>query len=91
MASGPQPLRMKEAIAVAKDAVADMTGMTADSVARSLKAEDGTWAVHIDVVESLARMGDNDLLATYEVRVDTTGELQHFQRLRRYHREDRET
>ena len=39
---------------------------------------------------SHARLGDNDLLATYEMSLAPSGEVTAFNRLRRYHREDRE-
>ena len=44
----------------------------------------------VDLVESVARMGENDLLAAYEVTIGVDGELKHFTRLRRYRREDME-
>lgn len=89
-ASAPA-LSMREAMAQAKAAVADMTGLDADSVAQCRKDDSGVWSVTVDVIESMARMGDNDLLAAYEVQIDTEGELVQFNRLRRYHREDQES
>jgi hypothetical protein len=44
--------------------------------------------VEVEVIESHARMGDNDLLAAYDVRVGEAGEVRGFRRLRRYFRED---
>lgn len=88
---GAPALSMMDAIAEAKTAVADMTGLEVDSVVSCGRGADLNWHVSVDVIESLARMGDNDLLATYEVQIGAGLELLNFARLRRYHREDRES
>ncbi|WP_299881893.1 gas vesicle protein GvpO [uncultured Sulfitobacter sp.] len=84
-------LSMMDAIGRARTAIGTMTGLDIDAVVHCAKssAEGASWAVTLDVVESRARMGDNDLLSAYEVQLDAAGELLHFERLRRYHREDR--
>ena len=83
-------LTILQVIAQAKDAVGTMTGLSVDSVVHCSRGEDLNWSISVDVVESFARMGDNDLLATYEVALNPAGEMQSFSRARRYHREDRE-
>lgn len=82
------PLSMPAVIREAKSLVADMTGLVPDSIAQCQKAEDGSWTVVVDVIESPARMGDNDLLAAYQVHFGAGGDMTAFERLRRYHRED---
>ena len=81
---------MLEAIKEAKAAVVEMTGLEPDSVAQCQRSDDGGWRIAIDVIESNARMGNNDLLATYEVNISNAAELTGYNRLRRYHREDRD-
>lgn len=88
---GASGLTILQAIAHAKEAVATMTDLTIDSVVHCARGEDLNWSVSLDVVESYARMGDNDLLATYEVAIAPNGEMQSFTRIKRYHREDRES
>ncbi len=83
-----QPLTLRTAIAQAKTIVADMTDQTPDAIARCQRGDDGAWTIVIDTIESHARMGDNDLLAAYEICLTAEGELTQFERLRRYHRED---
>ena len=83
-------LTILQAIEQAKDAVGTMTGLSVDSVVHCSRGDDLNWAISVDVVESFARMGDNDLLATYAVTVTPGGEMQSFSRTRRYHREDRD-
>lgn len=84
-------LTMMEAIGLARDAISSMTALEVDAVVTCARSavEGASWAVTLDVVESRARMGDNDLLSAYEVQLDKAGDLIHFERLRRYHREDR--
>ena len=89
-AQGGARLSMMDAIVQAKTAVATMTVLQFDQIARCERQPDGGWVVVIDVVESVARMGDNDLLASYEVRIDPEGEPLNVTRTRRYHREDRD-
>jgi hypothetical protein len=50
------------------------------------RGEEDDWIVNVDVVE-LARIPDTtSLLATYEVVLDSTGELQQYRRIARYRR-----
>jgi hypothetical protein len=72
----------------AKDAVAAITGFKADAVTRCEKANGG-WHVVVDVLESKARVGDNDLLSTYDLALDEKAEVTSYRRLRRYYRTER--
>lgn len=83
-------LSMMQAIAHAKAALATMTVLQFDSVGRCERQPEGRWTITLDLIESMARMGDNDLLATYEVDLDAEGEPLNMMRTRRYHREDRD-
>ena len=83
-------LKLLEAIDQAKTAFAAMTPLKIDGVSRCERAPDGQWHIFIDAVESRARMGDNDLLVSYEVELNDTGDVTKFARVRRYHREDRD-
>ncbi len=89
VAKSPTPT-MLEAIGHAKRAVQEMTALPIDSVVRCKSGEGGGWVIVVDVIEAAARMGDNDLLASYEINLDEQAALTQFARLRRYHREDRE-
>lgn len=79
-------MTLLEVIARAREAVKLLTALPIDQVVQSDKVADG-WRVQVDVIEVRARMGDNDLLATYEVTLDGTGELVGFKRTNRYNRE----
>ncbi|MEM8869598.1 MAG: gas vesicle protein GvpO [Pseudomonadota bacterium] len=84
-----EALSLVDAMAIARRSVAVFTELPIDSVVSCI-ALDGGWQVNIDVIEGAARMGDNDLLAAYEVSISPSGEVSAFSRKRRYHREDRE-
>ncbi len=77
-----------EAIEAARRAISATGHADIDAVAACEAVEDGSWRVEVEVVESHARMGDNDLIAAFDVRVAETGEVRGFRRLRRYFRED---
>lgn len=79
-----------EAVSIARRSVAGMIDLPIDSVAHVEKQPDGTWRIFIDLIESTARMGDNDLLATFELHIDVTGEMTFCTRQRRYRREEKE-
>ncbi len=88
--NGKGALTMMSAIDAAKLAIGSMTGQQIDAIVQCSRADEGDWTVAIDVIESFARMGDNDLLATYQVQLNQDADLVNFNRLRRYHREDQE-
>ncbi|WP_406345887.1 gas vesicle protein [Streptomyces sp. NBC_00648] len=69
----------------ARAQLAELTGMTAESVSSFESAENG-WVLRIEVLE-LARVPDTmSLLASYEVELDRHGKLTGYRRLRRYER-----
>lgn len=82
-----RPITLVEAMSLARRSVALFTEMTVDSVAECARDGEG-WRVVVDVIETVARLGDNDVLATYEVLMDAVGEVTRFTRLGRYHRND---
>lgn len=81
---------LKDAIAIARRSVSGITDQKIDAVSHCQKQDGGVWHVVVDVIDSPARMGDNDLLAAFEVHIDETGDVIFCSRTRRYRREDRE-
>jgi hypothetical protein len=86
-AEHPAPPNLLEAMAIARAAAAELTGLKVDGVASSAARPDGGWRVVVEVVESRARMGENDLLGAYALELGPDGGLSGFDRLRRYRRE----
>lgn len=76
-----------EAMSIARRWIALFTEMPVDTVVACVP-EAGGWVVTIDVVEAAARLGDNDLLSTFEMVLSASGEVERYTRLRRYHRDD---
>ncbi|MFJ6793174.1 gas vesicle protein GvpO [Streptomyces sp. NPDC091268] len=63
-----------------------LLGLPAEGVSSCERIEDGTWKLAVEVVE-LPRVPDTmTLLASYEVDVDSDGELIGYRRTRRYER-----
>ena len=81
------PLRLADATAAARRAVTEFTGLEIDSVSSCSRLGEG-WRIVVDAVEAPARLGDNDLIATYEVELDALGEVAAFQRTARYNRSE---
>jgi hypothetical protein len=79
---------LAQVIAQAREGVAAISGLPVDAVSKCERNPDGGWSVVVDLVESPARMGENDLIAVYDVAIDADGALQSFERRGRYRRED---
>jgi hypothetical protein len=82
------PVALIEAIAIARRCTAEMTGLPIDGISASGRHGDGGWRIVVEVIESPARLGDNDLISMHEVLLTDQGELTGFSRVGRYHRED---
>mgnify|MGYP001454227779 CR=1 FL=1 len=64
----------------------ELTGNRPESVSSMHRGEDGDWTFRVEVVE-LRRIPDAvSLLATYELYVDSDGDLSGWERVRRYER-----
>lgn len=55
-----------------KKQMSAITGLESDTISEFDRAEDG-WAVVIDMLEHRSIPRTQDLLSTFEVRLDTTG------------------
>lgn len=87
--SPARAVTLVEAMSLARRTVAMFTELPVDQVAECTpRGGGGGWRVVVDVVESKARLGDNDMLGAYEVMVDAAGEVAGFQRIGRYNRTD---
>jgi hypothetical protein len=82
--TGERPTPM-EVLRAARDQLAELTGMTAESVSSFEQREDG-WTLEVEVLE-LERVPDTmSLLASYQVELDPDGQLTGYRRVRRYER-----
>lgn len=80
-------MNLKDVSRLAREMIKDLTGSDVDAV--SLCRKDGdNWIVEADIVESEARMGDDDLLTAYRLDISAAGELVAFRRIGRHKRTD---
>ncbi|MEV6177856.1 gas vesicle protein [Streptomyces sp. NPDC052016] len=78
----PSPM---EVLRQARSQLAELTGMTAESVSSFEQTQDG-WSLEVEVLE-LARVPDTmSLMASYQVDLDPQGQLIGYRRVRRYER-----
>ncbi|MEV5432120.1 gas vesicle protein [Streptomyces sp. NPDC052701] len=78
----PSPM---EVLRQARSQLAELTGMTAESVSSFEQTEEG-WALEVEVLE-LERVPDTmSLMASYQVELDPEGQLTGYRRVRRYER-----
>ena len=81
----PAGVGAREAVQEAADYMQEMTGQPPEVVIAAESTNSG-WLVTVEVLE-LARVPDTtDVLASYEVELDASGEPQAYRRTRRYHR-----
>ncbi|MFF5104252.1 gas vesicle protein [Streptomyces sp. NPDC000134] len=74
-----------EVLRQARDQLAELTGMVAESVSSFEQTEDG-WALEVEVLE-LERVPDTmSLMGSYQVELDHQGQLTGYRRVRRYER-----
>jgi hypothetical protein len=86
-AGGSQDTKMSgaEVIRNAKRQLTDLTGHPADTVSGLARTDDG-WQVDVEIVEVERVPSTTDVLATYVVELDGSGELLGYRRVRRYYR-----
>lgn len=87
-AEAARAIPLIEAMKIARAATAEVTGLPVDGIAASGADAHGGWCITVEVIESPARMGENDLLSAHEVRLAPDGGLAGFTRVGRYRRED---
>ena len=72
-------LSMAEAIKKARTELYDLTGLEISSTLSAVK-EGKEWLVNIEVVEKHSIPDSMDLLAIYQTRLDSDGNIQEFKR-----------
>jgi hypothetical protein len=74
-----------EVLRHARTQLGELTGMSAENVSSFEQTEDG-WTLEVEVLE-LARVPDTmSLMASYQVDLDSDGQLTGYRRVRRYER-----
>lgn len=84
-----QRRRRPGVVTVARKAVEEITGLLGrrpEAVVSVERRDDDGWTVGVEVVETHRIPDTSDILAIYEVRLDTGGRLRSYRRTRRYAR-----
>ncbi|MFB7658002.1 MULTISPECIES: gas vesicle protein [unclassified Streptomyces] len=86
-ATRERPVRgARDAARHAADALSELIRHHLEGVSAVCRSEDDGWIVNVDVLE-VARIPDTtSLLATYEVELDSAGDLVQYRRIARYRR-----
>jgi hypothetical protein len=79
-------MKPAELIRTAKQTVSEMTGFRAENVTGLERDDDGTWVITVEVLELERVPSTQDVIGTYEIGLDSDGELQGMRRRRRYPR-----
>ena len=82
-------LSMSEVILKARSELNSLTGLDISSTVRAVR-ENGGYLVAIEVIEKHSIPDGMDILATYEAKVDTDGNMLEFKRTRMRKRIDME-
>jgi len=80
------PLTAREAVDIVRENLGEITGVEAVRVTSAVPNEDGGWIIEIETVEDRRIPSTADILALYEVELDSNGEMLAYQRIRRYMR-----
>lgn len=79
-------LKPAEVLQKAREQVEELFGHSPDSISGFSADGNGGWVVTLDVVEVERIPPTTSLLGSYEVKLDKSGELTEYKRLRRYAR-----
>ena len=79
----PEPPKGRRLALSAAEQLLELTGKQLESVVGLAKDDDG-WAVEVEVLEMRRIPNTTDVLAVYQVSLDTSGELVGYRRVRRY-------
>jgi hypothetical protein len=71
-----------ELIRRARSAVKELLELPFETVARCAPDGEG-WVVEVDVIETKAKLPDNDIIARYQFKFDSLGEIAAFERVKR--------
>jgi len=76
-------MNVMEISAAARECVTTISGRRPEAVSRC-ERNDGGWQVTVELIDTKARLADNDIMATYQLMFDGEGELLGYERTRRY-------
>ena len=78
------PMSVREAADIAREYIVDMAGHEPVAMTSVEPTDDDSFVIEFEVIEQRRIPSSADILAVYEVEVDSDGELLSFRRIRRY-------
>lgn len=81
--NGQAPQSLRSIAVAAATELAALIGNDVEGIVGAEKTDDG-WRIQLDVVESRRIPATTDILATYEVEVDTQGAMTGYRRINRF-------
>ena len=81
-----EPLTAREAVALVRDYITEMTEGEPVRMTSATPTDEGGWIIEIETVEDRRIPSSADILALYEMELDSSGEMLGYQRTRRYMR-----
>lgn len=80
------PLTAREAVDLVRETLAEISDGEPGRITSAAPTEEGGWVVEVEAVEDRRIPSTADMLALYEVELDSSGELLAYRRKRRYMR-----
>lgn len=80
------PLTAREAVDLVRQTIAEITDGEPGRITSAAPTDEGGWVVEVETVENRRIPSSADMLALYEVELDSNGEMLAYQRIRRYMR-----
>jgi len=81
-----EPLTVREAVALVREYITEMTEGEPVRMTSATPTDEGGWIIEVEMVEDRRIPSSADILALYEVELDSSGEMLAYQRTRRYMR-----
>ncbi len=81
-----EPLTAREAVALVREYITEMTEVEPVRMTSATPTDEGGWIIEVETVEDRRIPSSADILALYEVELDSSGEMLAYQRTRRYMR-----
>src|SRR5689334_9278956 len=81
-----EPLKAREAVALVREYIMEMTENEPVRMTSATPTDEGGWIIEVETVEDRRIPSSADILAIYEVEIDASGEMLAYQRTRRYMR-----
>ncbi len=79
-------LTAREAVDIVRETITDLTDGEPVRITSAVPTDEGGWVVEVETVEDRRIPSSADMLALYEVELDSDGEMLAYRRTRRYMR-----